>query len=260
MQYYQKYSYRLCMFLQNKTPYGDKNLERSNIEFWNYLCKYGIVLPRFVSENIINHQAVVKPSTAPWVLNELFDYLAPREAVFSAEARNPNRYKNSEYISRELFRYRLEDQLKASTNMVNSQTAQIKALATENGDLKNTIAKLAKKEATKEVSNNYELKLEKKLAVCKDKLRMTQLDLGLAEDKNRILTAENNALKAAKSGDTKLNSAFEEIELYMALFMIALPFIFWSIRLIIHFGIYWYNYGPLIILTMDKSKNLIKIR
>lgn len=166
MQYYQKYSYSLCMFLQNKTPYGDKNLERSNTEFWDYLCKHGIVLPRFVSENIINHQAVVKPSTAPWVLNELFDYLAPRETVFSAEARNRNRYKNSEYITRELFRYRLEDQLKASTNMVNSQTAQIKALAMENDDLKNTITKLAKKEATKEVSNNYELKLEKKLAEC----------------------------------------------------------------------------------------------
>ena len=48
-------------------------------------------------------------------------------------------------------------------------------------------------------------------------------------------------------------SALEDLD---NLTFLALPFILMSLQLIIYFGIYWYNYGPLFILNMRKENNV----
>ncbi len=49
-----------------------------------------------------------------------------------------------------------------------------------------------------------------------------------------------------------LSSAFEDFD---SLTLLALPFVCWSFQLIFHSGIYWYNYGELIILSWRKEYN-----
>jgi hypothetical protein len=287
MQYYQKYSYALSMFLQNKTPYADKNLERPNTEFWDHLSKYGVVMPQFIAKNIMDANNITcKPSIAPWMLEII---LRPTN-TFYGDADNkishnvsgavfPVKFTKGAkkgYISRDLLYTKLEDDLKRAEILLNNQKGQINNLVTENTNLKDIILKTAAKEASKEIPNHHEITYEQKISELKESLRLAGLDVAKERDLNNELKEENNNLKeenktlktelAKLKANNNLSSAFKEIsiywelEAYSTLFLIMTPLLFWSIRLIIHFGIYWYNYGPLIILTMDKGKNLIKIR
>ncbi len=61
-------------------------------------------------------------------------------------------------------------------------------------------------------------------------------------------------------GTTDAHSAFEELRFCilsgdnLGLLVIISPFIAWSIMLIVHFGIYWYNYATLLVLDLQQRK------
>lgn len=61
-------------------------------------------------------------------------------------------------------------------------------------------------------------------------------------------------------GATDAHSAFEELRFCilsgdnLGLLVIISPFIAWSIMLIVHFGIYWYNYATLLVLDLQQRK------
>ncbi len=80
-------------------------------------------------------------------------------------------------------------------------------------------------------------------------LTVIELETKLANEqqKNQETVLE---LEKLKNNDQKMYSTLEDFD---SLTLLALPYVCWSITLIIYFGIYWWNYGPLLALDLQRN-------
>jgi DNA repair exonuclease SbcCD ATPase subunit len=113
----------------------------------------------------------------------------------------------------------------------------IKDLISKNGELKGINYQL----------EQFKQETIKTLSAKNIDIAMLEWKLLMEKQRNQKLASEIENLKGK---DQKMYSTLEESD---SLTFLALPFISWSITLIIYFGIYWWNYGPLLALDLQRS-------